>query len=372
VPKILKRVLKTLLIAITVLIGLFLLLVLRLSSVRWAAISRQKTHLESLQEMYDTDYVPVNEQAFANFELDDPQLRLNEIRMIASHNSYKTMGTTIGKLFIGLGDSFAEAEALKYDNPPLSDQLDQGIRSFELDVRYRKETFEATHVPLVDNGSTAANLSLAFEEVALWSEHNPGHIPIILLLEFKSDWMILDPALKPIGTTELQLFDDLLIEKFGSTLYTPGMLKGDYSSPNARLQDVSWPLLQELRGKVIVIMHPGDLIEPYLALDPEYDDMVMFPAASDLDIDHDYATFVVHNDPDIDSIKTLLDNELIVRTRMDANLIRDDEIIQAAMDSGAQIMTTDFHPAHLFEDMDKQFLTEGYTVIINTVMLPDE
>ena len=46
-----------------------------------------------------------------NFELTE-DIKLNEIQMLASHNSYKKRGVPLGKLFIGLGDSFEEADAL--------------------------------------------------------------------------------------------------------------------------------------------------------------------------------------------------------------------------------------------------------------------
>jgi len=367
-----KRILKIIVLVIIIGISLFLLLLLRLSSVRWASISRQERHLEELRELYQQDYDPVDEQAFANFDLDDPSIRLNEIRMIASHNSYKTRGTDIGKFFVGLGDSFEEAKALKYANPPLTEQLDKGIRSFELDVRYRRDTFEAIHVPLVDNGSTAVNLALAFEEIALWSEHNPNHVPILLLLEFKDDWMMLDPALKPIEAAEFALFDTLLQESFGETLYTPSDLMGSHSSIQARLEAESWPTLQELRGKILVILHPGDFIDPYVATDSDLSELSMFPGMSNLDVDAPYAAFVVHNDPDVAAIGSLLDQRLIVRTRIDANLVRNPDTIQAAMDSGAQIMSTDFHPAHLFKDETYQYLEEEYTVVLNDVLLPGE
>lgn len=367
-----KRIIKIFVLVIVIVVGLFLLMLLRLASVRWASISRQERHLEELRELYHQDYDPVDEQAYANFDLDDSSIRLNEIRMIASHNSYKTQGTALGKFFVGLGDSFQEAKALKYANPPLTDQLEKGIRSFELDVRYRRDSFEAIHVPLVDNGSTAVKLELAFEEIALWSEHNPNHLPILMLLEFKDDWMMLDPALKPIEAAEFGLFDALLQASFGETLYTPSHLMGTFATIQARLLAESWPTLQELKGKIIVILHPGDFIDPYVATDPDLSQLSMFPGMSNLDVEAPYAAFVVHNDPNVAAIGSLLDQGLIVRTRIDANLLRDSATIQAAMDSGAQIMSTDFHPAHLFQDEPYQYLDEEYTVVLNERLLPDE
>ncbi len=49
-----------------------------------------------------------------NFDINDPSIKLDDIQMLASHNSYKKVGPAIGRFFVGLGDSFAEAKALNY------------------------------------------------------------------------------------------------------------------------------------------------------------------------------------------------------------------------------------------------------------------
>jgi len=367
--KVFKKIGKLFLIVIASVVTLFLMLILVFSSIRWRDISLQKKHLDDLESLYDEDYEATSEQQFVGFDLDLNTLRLNEIRILASHNSYKKQGTALGKLFIGLGDSFAEAKALKYGNPDLTTQMDLGIRSFELDVRYRKGDFECTHVPLVDNATTCAKLSLALQEINLWSEHNPGHLPIILLFELKNDWMMLDPGLSDIESEELLLLDTLLADAFGGSLYKPAELMGSYQSIRERLETESWPLVNELYGKVIVVLHPGDFTQTYLDLDPEFDETAMFPAVSNADIDHPYAAFSVHNDPDPEAIQTLLEANMIIRTRMDANLIVDEDMRTMAMNSGAQIMTTDFHPGHMFKDQDVVYLDDEYLIIRNQVLL---
>ncbi|MGI6392772.1 MAG: Ca2+-dependent phosphoinositide-specific phospholipase C [Candidatus Izemoplasmatales bacterium] len=368
----LKKIGKILLLVLFAVVGLFFTLILVFNIVRWRDISLQKQHLKDLRDLYSEDFVPIDEQKFVGFDLEDNDLRLNEIRILASHNSYKKKGTAIGKLFVGLGDSFAEARALEYGNPDLTTQLNVGIRSFELDVRYRKDEFECTHVPLVDNSTTAAKLALAFEEIALWSKNNPNHIPIILLLELKSDWMMLDPLLEDIGSAELTLLDELIVASFSDSLYTPKELMGAYSSIRERLVAESWPLVNALLGKVIVVLHPGKFTSDYLELDPEFDDMAMFPAVSNQDIDHPHAAFSVHNNPDPERILPLLEANMIVRTRMDSSLIPNEEVRALARECGAQIMTTDFHPAHQFKNKEKVFLEAEYLIIRNDAWLDDD
>jgi hypothetical protein len=366
-----KKILKIIAWFLLTIVMVFVILVLMFNGIRWNDIRLQKQHYAQLEAKYAGDYEAIDEQTFVNFVLEASGLRLNEIQMIASHNSYKKLGTGVGKLFIGLGDSFDEAHALRYGNPYLSEQLDDGIRSFELDVRYRRGDFEVTHVPLVDNSSVAVKLELAFAEIALWSEHNPNHIPIILLLELKDDWMMLDPFLQDIGSTELAFLDQLIDEQLGDKLYTAGDLAGTYPTIQDRIDAESWPLVSELLGKIIVVLHPGKWTTPYVAMHERHQDLTMFPAVSNMNVNHDYAAFVVHNDPNIANIEMLINQNLIVRTRMDANLMIDETMRTNALTSGAQLLTTDFHPSHQFEGVAYTYLDGEYTVIRNTILLPE-
>lgn len=369
---ILKRVGLILFRIVAIFVGLFLLLVLFFHAIRWNDILWQKQHLTRLRTFYQFVDTSVDEQSFVNFDLLDNDLRFNEIRMIASHNSYKKLGSPLGKLFVGLGDSWKEAKALEYDNPNLTFQLESGIRSFELDVRYRGGDFEAVHVPLVDNSTSANKLALAFEEIALWSQHNDQHVPIVLLIEIKDDWMILDPFLDPIGTPELALFDQLLDLSFGDRLYTPVEMRGTFASPKDRVDQEGWPLLSELFGKVVVVLHPGKWIDPYLELHQSGDAMMMFVASSNTSGTPASAVFSVHNAPNVEAIRGLIDDGYIVRTRMDDYLEADPTRYADAIASGAQIMTTDFHPAHRFFDQPYYTFADAFVVVRNTVLLDEE
>jgi hypothetical protein len=357
---------------IAVFVGLFLLLVLFFHAIRWNDILWQKQHLNELRAYYQIPDASVEEQSFVDFDLFDNDLRLNEIRMIASHNSYKKLGSPLGKLFVGLGDSWKEAKALTYDNPHLTFQLQSGIRSFELDIRYRGGDFEAVHVPLVDNSTTANKLALALEEIALWSQHQDQHVPIILLMEIKDDWMILDPFLDSIGTSELALFDQLLVDSFGDRLYTPVQMQGTFLSPKDRVDQEGWPLLSEMLGKVIMVLHPGKWTNPYLELHQSGAAMTMFVASSNTSGTPASAVFAVHNSPNVEAIRGLIEDGYMVRTRMDDYLEADPTRVADAIASGAQIMTTDFHPAHRFFDQPYYTFADGFVVVSNTVLLEEE
>ena len=113
-------------------------------------LALQRKHLIHLREFYRSEeFIAVDETTFVSFDRNDPTILFNEIQMLATHNSYKKMGSGLGKFFIGLGDSFEEANALKYSYDTLTSQLNVGIRSFELDIRYRDNQFEVDRKSVV-------------------------------------------------------------------------------------------------------------------------------------------------------------------------------------------------------------------------------
>lgn len=55
--------------------------------IRVLDIKKQAKHVEELRLLYDDNYTAIDEQQFVNFDLKDNDLRLNEIQLLATHNS---------------------------------------------------------------------------------------------------------------------------------------------------------------------------------------------------------------------------------------------------------------------------------------------
>ncbi|MDR0845454.1 MAG: hypothetical protein LBN71_09545 [Tannerella sp.] len=305
------------------------------------AVKAQERHLAALSAHYGGAYQPVNENAFSDIPASElSELRLNDVRFLATHNSYKQYGSAPGKLMIRLFTNQNEANALRYAHKQLTNQLESGIRSFEIDVRLRGTTFEAVHVPLVDNMSNLINLEKGFRELKLFSDHNPKHFPIITLIEFKDDWTFLDPKIRKIGDTEFSDFDRILKEVFGDKLYRPAdFLAATGANSISEAVRKGWPTIESMMGKFIFIVHSGDFAKRYYAMDTTLTGQQMFIAGG---ADALSASFILHNNPNVAEIRALIDKGFIVRTRMDENLVRDDERMRRAMDSGAQILSSDF------------------------------
>ena len=357
------RILKILLITLLSVIVLFGLIVIRLFAIKIYDSIVQQQHMKKLEAMYSDNYQAIDESEFINFDRFDETIKLNEIQILASHNSYKKEGSGLGKLFVGLGDSFAEAKALRYGYKNITDQLELGIRSMEFDLRKRKDSFVLTHVPLVDNSSVAPNFSMALDEIKLYSSHNETHIPIIILLEIKDDWMILDHALQKIESDELIMLNQLLEEKLGDTLYRPSDLMQEGLSIRETIETYGWPSVSSLLGKVLFVIHPDNFNESYLSLDPTLEDLPMFIGSYEDDLEYDYASFVVHNDVDVDRITELVDQGYIVRTRIDEQLIFDQKRYHDAILSGAQLLTSDFTKGRKDLKVSQTITLDPYMII---------
>jgi hypothetical protein len=337
------KAIKILLVTVLSLVVLFILIVLRLFAIKIYDSTAQSAHIRKLESYYESeDFEPIDETEFINFDLNDTSIKLNDIQMLATHNSYKKKGSEIGKFFVGLGDSFDEARALKYGYKNLTDQFESGVRSMEFDLRLRKTQFVLTHVPLVDNSSVAPDFSQALDEIYLFSSNHPNHIPIIILMEIKDDWMILDHALQTIESEDLENLNTLINDKLGDHLFKPSEMMESEKTLKETIQTTGWPSVNSLLGKVIFVLHPGNFTTKYYELDQTLETQPMFIGTYSNGVNQDDASFIVNNNPSISEIASLVESNFIVRTRIDSSLIFNQDDFENAILSGAQILTSDF------------------------------
>lgn len=148
----------------------------------------QTEHIAELEEAYESGTAPkIDEQSLSDFDLSAAEeIRLDDIRVVATHNSYKQdIPSASAFLYgaIGMGGRYG------YSLPTLTEQLNTGVRSFELDIYSSSSVqggFAVMHNSLVDGGSSAASLYLALSELKMWSDYNPEHVPVTVLIEPKT------------------------------------------------------------------------------------------------------------------------------------------------------------------------------------------
>lgn len=305
----------------------------------------QRERVEALEEEIATlpGGVHSNWRDGAGTGLND-ELRLNQLQFIGTHNSYAKRPNWLQEFAISLVEPDT-VPTLRYDHANLSTQLTEGVRSFELDLRYHGGgQFSVSHVPVVGNDGTVANLELGLKEIALWSQSHPDHLPITIMLEFKEDWMFLDPSLKRFShdNEAMSALNQLLTDTFGETLLTPDQVRGSESSVQAAvLGERGWPTLAESRGRVMLFMWAGEALrEQYLGEFPDLHGAAVFTAARN-NAGSDIAV-IIHDIPDTAAIVNYVERGFLVRTRADADLNLDAADPESAFSSGAQVISTDY------------------------------
>ena len=322
---------------------------------------------------------------------DSSMLRLNDIRILASHNSYKRLPNPklirfLTKFRKQLGPENDPIQ-LDYGHLPLDVQLsDYAIRGLELDVYHdphgglyrkrklnrfisgqkikcndplmKKPGFKVLHIPDVDFETNYLTFIQALTELKRWSDKNPNHTPVFVNVEAKGSSAANESRfLRFIGFKKAIPMDslaylalDLEIKSVFSEdkLLTPGDLKSNFPSIKNRILTMGWPLLSEMTGKFIFILQ-GDHYEIYKESLKRGEERPMFvydePGS-------DNTAFVIMNNS-VGKEKEI--NELtklyIVRSRTDEGTIEAREknysIYQSVLESNAQIISTDYYKPDL-------------------------
>ena len=337
-------------------------------------IQYQDRHLEYLKNEYYTDsYVPCDEQKLADFNLEKAfteGVKLNEIAVMGTHNSYQLLGTLpkrgLMKTLQIISFGAVENKAV-FEMDTFTEQLEQGIRNLEIDIETVDDegdvSFIVTHKAIIDNVSSAYNLAKGLEEIAMWSDNNPGHLPVYLLIEPKDDV----PSINNMKNFSLEYaleLDKVLRQVLGDRLFTPQQVMGDYESFEEMRKADGWPTLKESAGKIIVLLHTCDVTQKYIDTDTSIKTQAMFPMLLFGDIDKPYASFILDNDPVTateNNKKTVDENNLMVRTRADDYPDFSEERYNYADECGSHIITTDY-PPRTVREKDHTFTFSGYTI----------
>jgi hypothetical protein len=320
-------------------------------------------------------------------------LKLNQIQVIASHNSYhkrtdKAVLRFLKNLYgMKLMPKDLDPQGIDYDHVSLTEQFDKyGVRGIELDVyndptggrfadrrglawvlkpskskdpEMMKPGFKIIHIPDFDFNSTNSTFKGALSEIKKWSDLHPDHLPIFINVETKTDAPG-DQIHQLHKLAKSALFDSAAADAldkevksvFGESMdgvITPDRIKGSYVSLEQAVLAGHWPTLREARGKVVFIIDAGeDIRKVYRNGHPSYTGRAMF-AYSDPGTPE--AAFVICNDPfnDFARIQQCVKQGYIVRSRCDGETVAarkgDYTQMNKAMTSWAQIISTDYYKA---------------------------
>ncbi len=308
-------------------------------------------------------------------------IRLNQIQVIGTHNSYHLRGHDSLLTLIAKVNPGARRE-LDYGHRPLPEQLAQlGIRQIELDCyadpdggRYarplglervvqaglppvpdpdptghlRAPGIKVMHVPDVDFASSALTLVDGLRQVREWSVKHPRHVPVFILLELKED--SLGPGFTqpvPFDAAQLANLEKEICSVFPrESILTPDDVRGASATLPEALRYSGWPLLDSVRGRVMFgLDNEGAIRDRYLEGHPALEGRLAFvsvPATNPA------AAWMKRNDPigEFDEIQELVRTGFLVRTRADADTAEaranDSRKRARALASGAQFVSTDY------------------------------
>lgn len=341
-------------------------------------IVAQTQRIVELEEAYaNGEIMPVDETEFFNGNLEselENGLKFNELRYIATHNSYQTKSTDeMKKIYSNLSEltfGLVGSGTADFVSPTITEQLNSGIYSMELDVetfdRDGEVSFTCMHSPYLEMGTSCYDFELTLKEISMWSDNNPGHLPITFIVEMKEIFIPLENMEWPnIGYVEE--LDRVLRKNLGDKLFTPADMLRDYENFAALRADDGWCEVENMRGKVLFLLHDCNITDDYIDVDGSLRTQAMFPMMEYKDADNKNASFLIMNDPkkEKDHYGEVLDSGFIVRTRADKYNEISDERRELAFKSGAQIISTDY-PVKDGLKADDYYVSFGGTKTIST------
>ena len=305
----------------------------------------------------------------------DDCVRLNQIQVLGTHNSYHIAPEPA--LQAALGE---RARNIDYTHRTLTEQLSRlGIRKFELDVfadpaggrfarpaafrmvkglepvgRHLEEPgFKVLHTQDLDYRTTCTTLKACLTEIRNWSRSNRWHVPIMIMIEAK-DAILDDPdglgyvRPHPIGVAEFAALDREIRAVFSEDhVLTPDDVRGRRATLADAIRADGWPTLKSARGKVLFALDNTDAHRTeYLRDHPTLERRMLFVSSGP---GEPSAAFIKMNEAigeEESRIRAHVREGFLIRTRADipteeartGSTVRRD----SAFRSGAHYVSTDY------------------------------
>ncbi len=309
-----------------------------------------------------------------------PTLRLNQIQIIGTHNSYHA-GLAPGEMAVLRKRNPKGADSLEYHHPPLDQQLSAGVRQLEIDIypdsrgglyaqpygvrevaqaglppdppfdpegKMKQPGFKVMHTLDVDYRSTCQPFKACLAVIRDWSKAHPRHLPIFVLVENKYD------KPRPGSSSRVEAFTPATFDALDAEIrsvfsrdeiVTPDDVRGTHATLEEAVLTDGWPALDAARGKVIFLLDQKAAGPLYRQGHPALQGRVMFTNSQPGSPD---AAFIELNEPPADTtvIPALVRKGYLVRSRTDEPTAQarhnDTRQREAAMASGAQLLSTDY------------------------------
>lgn len=309
----------------------------------------------------------------------DQVLRMNQIQVLGTHNSYHIQPRDSILEALALFDSQELADSLEYTALPLREQFDKGVRQLELDIfadpngglysmrrglrvvgddpvsglpELDEPGMKVLHVQDIDFETHCLTFAACLTSIKEWSDSHSRHLPITVMLEAKEE-VISDPLdlgfVIPLefGPDEVAEIDNEILALFpAGQLITPDDVRGEADSLEEAVLNGGWLTLAEARGRVMfVFLNKSAARDHYIDGHPSLRGRVMFTNSDEGN--PEAAWFNVNNaQNDGQRIRELVAAGYMVRTRADEETQQaregDYSLQEAAFESGGQFVSTDY------------------------------
>lgn len=268
-------------------------------------------------------------------------IRLNHLQVIGTHNSYHK------------APLIAADESHKYTHKPLNEQLEGGVRAFELDLHGGQDgKIHVYHIQAIDDRTTCSKLVDCLNVLKTWSDGRPTHTPIFVWFEIKNDTSITQ-AINDIREVEQEILSVIPAER----LITADFIRGSYASPRARVEAEGWPALRDVAGMfAFMLIDRDDLASAYSANQTSLDGRKIWINAGSDQHTQPWALFTkVGGTDDAAEISDALEHQLIVASNSCGTGPSDEEC-QTRLDVGIK------NGLHMLKD-DHPFPTSGQSYV---------
>lgn len=316
---------------------------------------------------------------------------INKIQVIGSHNSYKrAIDPALFKVF--QEKDSVRIKGLAYSHIPIEDQLKLGLCNLEIDV-YRDEKggryahpkgldmaagqepydpngemlkpgYKVFHAPDLDFRTDSYTFEGLLKKLRKWSMDHPDHPPVFITLEAKGG----GPA-RPGATATEELnekaFDELdecIAKNLGREyIITPDEVRGKYATLEEAATHGNWPTLKQAQGKYLFVLDDrAAKRDTYKQSHPSLKGRILFINA---DPGTPEAAVLIRNNSKTPEMKSLVQKGYIIRTRADSDTkearVNDRSSFEAACNSGAQIITTDYYRKSTYFNSDYRVYFDG-------------
>ena len=309
----------------------------------------------------------------------DQSLRMNEIQVLGTHNSYHIQPRDRILEVLAQFTDQETADSLEYTALPLKEQFDRGVRQLELDIFADPEGglyatrralivigedpvsgipeldepgLKVLHVQDLNFESRCLTFNACLTSLKEWSDANPGHVPITVMVEAKEE--VIDDPLDlgftiplEFGPDEVDDVDNEILAVFpASQLITPDDVRGEQDTLEEAVLNGGWLTLAEARGRIMfAFLNRSAARDHYIDGHPSLTGRVMFTNSAEGEAEA--AWFNVNNAlDDGQQIRDLVAAGYMVRTRADEDTKQaregDWSLQEAAFASGGQFVSTDY------------------------------